>query len=366
MNSLAAMFYVMTLFFYARGRLSKIPKSRWLWFSGCALAGIFSFGSKQTAATLPFFILLYEWYFFQDLSWPWLKRHILPVAGVMILLGVLALTYLGDHPLEKILSGYDKRDFTPFQRVLTEFRVVIFYISLLIWPHPSRLNLDRDFSLSHSLIDPFTTLLCLAAIAGMLVSACCLAKKQRLVSFCIVWFLGNLVIESSVIGLEIAFDHRTYLPFMLVCLLAVVLLYPRLRPKWLGTGVLAAVVLTFSFWTYERNGAFRDQITIWGDCVAKSPNKARPHNNLGIFLKRKGRLDEARTLFEKALTLKPEYASAHINLGATLVRQNKLEKALDHFAQALRSFRRSILSSIFSSLATSKSRPTSRSIAGII
>jgi hypothetical protein len=43
--------------------------------------------------------------------------------------------------------------------------------------------------------------------------------------------LGNLVIESSVIGFEIIFDHRTYLPSMLVCLLAVVLLYPRLRPK---------------------------------------------------------------------------------------------------------------------------------------
>jgi tetratricopeptide (TPR) repeat protein len=254
----------------------------------------------------------------------------------MILFGALALMYLGVHPLETILRGCDNREFTLLQRVLTEFRVVIFYISLLIVPHPSRLNLDRDFSLSHSLIDPVTTLLCLAAIAGLLVSAGCLARKQRLVSFCILWFLGNLVIESSVIGLEIIFDHRTYLPSMLACLPAVVWLYPRLRPKWLGIGVLVTVVMVFSFWTYARNSVFRDQITIWGDCVAKSPNKARPHNNLGIFLKKKSRIDEARALFQKALQLKPEYASAHINLGATLVRQKRLEEALDHFAQALR------------------------------
>ncbi len=58
MNSLAALFYIMTLFFYARGRHSQAPKIRWLWWGDCALAGILSFGSKQTAATSPFFIVI--------------------------------------------------------------------------------------------------------------------------------------------------------------------------------------------------------------------------------------------------------------------------------------------------------------------
>jgi hypothetical protein len=70
---------------------------------------------------------------------------------------------------------------------------------------------------------------------------------------------------------------------MLVCLLVVVWLYPRLRSERLAIGVLVAIVMVFSFWTYARSSAYRDQITIWGDCVAKSPNKARPYNNLGIF-----------------------------------------------------------------------------------
>jgi tetratricopeptide (TPR) repeat protein len=205
-----------------------------------------------------------------------------------------------------------------------------------VFPHPSRLNLDRDFALSHSLLDPVTTLLCMAAIAGLLFLAWRLAPKQRLISFCILWFFGNLVIESSVIGLEIIFDHRTYLPSMLVCLLAVILLYSLLRFKWVCIGVLVVVAMLFSFWTYERNTVFRDQISIWGDCVAKSPNKALPRNNLGIFLKKKGRLNEARMQFEKALQLKPDYSSAHINMGATLVRQKKFEEALDHFAEAAR------------------------------
>jgi tetratricopeptide (TPR) repeat protein len=336
MNSMAAMFYVMALFFYARGRVSQTIINRWLWFGGCVAAGILAFGSKQTAATLPIFIFLYEWYFIQDLNGPWLKRRMLPLAGVAIVFGALALVYMGGHPLERVLNDYGHRDFTLLERVLTQFRVVVFYISLIGFPHPSRLNLDRDFALSHSLIDPVTTLLCMATIAGLLFLAWRLAPKQRLISFCILWFFGNLVIESSIIGLEIIFDHRTYLPSMLVCLLTVILLYSLLRFKWVCIGVLAVVAMVFSFWTYERNAVFRNQISIWGDCVAKSPNKARPRNNLGIFLKKKGRLDEARMQFEKALQLKQDYPSAHINMGATLVRQKKLEAALEHFAEAAR------------------------------
>jgi tetratricopeptide (TPR) repeat protein len=336
MNSLAAMFYIMALFFYARGRLSQAVKKRCLWFGASVLSGLLAFGSKQTAASLPVFIFLYEWYFFQDLSWPWFKRRMLPLAGVLVLFGVLALVYLNFDPLETIMRGYDKRDFTPFQRVLTQLRVVIFYISLLIFPHPSRLNLDRDFDVSLSIIDPITTLVCMAAVAALLLSAWRLAPRQRLLSFCILWFLGNLVIESSIIGLEIIFDHRTYLPSMMVCLPAVAFLHPHLRPKWLGIGVLAAVVSVFSFWTHERNAVFRDQITIWADCAAKSPDKSRPHNNLGIFLKKKGKVKEAIAHFKTAVEIDPEYASAHINLGASYVRLRQHEKALAHFSEAIR------------------------------
>jgi hypothetical protein len=224
MNSMAAMFYVMALFFYAHGRVSQTTQNRWLWFGGCAAAGILALGTKQIAATLPFFIFLYEWYFLQDLNWHWFKRRMLPLAGVLLFFGILALIYLGADPLESILGGYQRRDFTLPERVLTQFRVMVFYISLIGFPHPSRPNLDRDFALSHSLLDPVTTLLCMVTIAGLLFFAWRLAPRQRLISFCILWFFGNLVIESSVIGLEIIFDHRTYLPSMMVCLLAVILL----------------------------------------------------------------------------------------------------------------------------------------------
>ncbi|MCP4667218.1 MAG: hypothetical protein GY849_12725, partial [Deltaproteobacteria bacterium] len=143
MNSMASMFYVLAFFLYVRARLADENWKKWALFAASAASGLCSFGSKEIAATLPFCIFLYEWYFFQDLSWTWLKGRLFLFVGVLLLFVVAAFIYLGANPVEKILSSYAMRDFTLTQRVLTEFRVVIFYIGLLLFPHPSRLNLDR-------------------------------------------------------------------------------------------------------------------------------------------------------------------------------------------------------------------------------
>ena len=336
MNCMAAMFYVLSLLLYAKARLAGSKRKRWVLFAGCAFAGVLALGSKETAASLPFFLFLYEWYFFQDLSLTWLKRHFLSFATILILLALLAFMYLGANPLESILYSYQGRDFTWTQRFLTEFRVVIFYISLLIFPHPSRLNLDHDFPLSHSLFEPTTTLLSIVAIAGLIGLAIYVAKKQRLMSFCILWFLGNLLIESSVIGLEIIFEHRIYLPSMLVCLMAVTLAYRYAKPKWLRVGVLCALVMVCCVWTYERNSVWSNEVALWNDCVEKSPNKARPHNNLGLALAEQGDLEEAVGHFSEALRINPDHVLANYNLGTALVQQGNLKEAIVHFSEALR------------------------------
>jgi len=336
MNSMCAMFYILSLLFYAKARLEAKNWKKIGMFTGFVIAGIAALGTKEIAGTLPFFTLLYEWYYFQQLSGTWLKRRFFLLVCIFILLALVAMLYLGAHPFDRILSGYDSREFTMPQRVLTQFRVIIFYISLILFPHPSRLNLDHDFSISRALVDPPTTLL---AIAGILILggiAIYLAKKERLLSFCILWFLGNLVIESSVIGLEMVFEHRTYLPSMLVSVLAVVLAYRHIKPKWLCVWVLGVVVLILSIWTYERNRVWNDRISLWKDCVKKSPNKARPHYNLARELESRGSLNEAVHHYFEALRIDPEQAEAHNNLGNVLQKQGKFARAVQHFSEALR------------------------------
>ncbi len=336
MNSLAAMFYVLSMLLYVKFRLNTGNRSKWLLLAGCILAGMLAFGTKEISATLPVFIALYEWYFFQGLSRPWVKHRALILAGLGVFIIAISLLYFGNDPFARILNDYNSRDFTLVQRVLTQFRVVILYISLLIWPQPGRLSLDHDIVLSYSLINPLTTLLSMSVIIVLILLALLLAKKEPLISFCIFWYFGNLVIESSIIGLELVFEHRNYLPSMLAILLVVTLVFKYLKPAWMGVVALCVMGTLFTVWTFERNKVWSDEITFYRDCIEKAPGKARPYNNLGAALLRGGSLVKAVEQFESALKIKPDYVDAHYNLGYALSRQGNLAGGIHQFAETLR------------------------------
>ncbi|MGD8992282.1 MAG: tetratricopeptide repeat protein [Desulfobacterales bacterium] len=337
LNSLAAMFYVLSLWFYLKGRLAKEGQRNWLWFACAGLAWVLALGCKQIAATLPFFVFLYEWYFFQDCSAKWLKRNLKYVFLLLFLFGLVALLYIGLKPVEKMASigDYGRKEFTFLQRVLTQPRVVIYYLSLIFLPQPSRLNVDYDFPLSYSLANPITTLLSLGAIIGLLTLAFFLAKRERLISFCILWFFGNLVIESSIIPLAIIFEHRNYLPSMMVCLIIALLVYRYLKIEWLRIGLLCLVVLVLAVWTYQRNRVWQSPLTLWTDVVEKSPNKVRAQTNLGFALVKNGEIDEGIEHYHKALQINPNFLEAHNNLGAALSKQGKVDEAIQQYRKAL-------------------------------
>jgi tetratricopeptide (TPR) repeat protein len=336
MNSLAAMFFILAMLLYVRGRLAKGKGKQSILFVGSICSGVLALGSKENAATLPFFILLYEWFFFQDLNFAWLRKRFLPIVGVGIFLVSVAILFLGQHPIDAIQNSYGIRDFDMGQRVLTEFRVVIFYISLLLFPHPARLNIEHDFQLSLSPLDPFSTILSLAVLLGLFCLAIMVSKRERIIAFSILWFLGNLVIESSVIGIEIIFEHRVYLPSMLA-VLAIVLVCNRLLTKrWLQVLMAIIVVSLFSTWTYQRNLVWQDEVTLRRDAVSKSPDKPRAFAILANALERNHEYDEAEFYYNETLSLNPKNADEiHFNLGNVLVAKGKLDDAVQHFSKAI-------------------------------
>lgn len=332
MNSLASMFYILAMLLYVRGRLSQGTVQRMLLFAGCLGAGILALASKENAATLPLFIMLYEWFFLQDLSAGWLRKRVVPVLGAGVVFAGLVILYLGLDPLASIINSYGIRDFTMGQRVLTELRVVLFYVSLLLVPHPGRLNIDHDFQLSLSLGEPLTTAVSLAVLLGLLGWAIFMARRERLLAFCILWFLGNLVIESSVIGLEIIFEHRVYLPSMLA-IMGLVLLGDRfLQLQWFKISAAVVLIVVFSFWTYQRNMDWQDEVTLRRDAVAKSPAKPRALAILANALERNHEYGEAEIYYRKTLELRPRNADEiHYNLGNVLLAQARVDEAVAHF-----------------------------------
>lgn len=336
MNSMAAMFYILSLLLYVTGRTSVGARIRILCFIGSCLAGLAALGSKEIAATLPFMLFLYEWFFFQQLDRAWLKRKMPLVLCLIFFVALLAFFLLGSKPVTAILSGYCWRDFTLSERLLTEPRVVLFYMSLLFFPHPSRLTLDHDFAISKSLLVPPSTVAAIIAIIVLLAIALWLARRQRLLSFCILWFLINLLIESSVIGLEIMFEHRLYLPSMFFFVFITVVI---LRVAKFHKGihfVFAIVVAILCFWTYERNAVWTDRVVFWTDCVSKSSQKSRPYNNLGLALYEEGRLDESIPNLEEAVRLDPTNVDALYNLGNVMLKKGRFQDAIENYSAALK------------------------------
>src|SRR5512139_1538053 len=217
MTSMAGMFYLLSLVLYVKGRLTT-GRPRILYFGGMVSGYLLGVFSKENVAILPLFIALYEFYFFQDLDLSPKGRKILfGLVGALLILGAFGFIIWGQRYINVIIEGYQYRSlqyqgFTMSERVLTQFRVVLYYVTLLIYPHPSRLNLDYDFPISKTILDPPTTLISLLIILGLIGYSIWSARKRPVISFCILWYFGNLVIESSIFPLEMVYEHRLYLP----------------------------------------------------------------------------------------------------------------------------------------------------------
>jgi tetratricopeptide (TPR) repeat protein len=337
MTSMSVMFYLLSMLLYVVGLRSHGRVRKWGLWAGCLASWILALGSKEIAATLPLMILLYRWYFFEDLSVKWLKRNAMYLVGLLILIAFVSFVYLGGGLWEELLRGYDRREFTIGERVLTQFRVVIFHISQLLFPHPSRLNLIHHIPTSRSLIEPISTLFALVGIAGLVWSAIRFRKQYRVLSFCVLWFLGNLAIESTVVPLEMIFEHRLYLPMFGFALMVSQLLWSSAPSRrWWSAGVGVLVIAVLAAATYQRNSIWRDPGTLWSDVISKNPQAHRAYTNLGAHYLSQGMLSEAAASYRHSLRIKPDYAIAYANLGDVLRKQGMLPEAADSYRHSLR------------------------------
>jgi len=338
MTSMAALFFVLSLLLYVTGRRffqNGRFKASLAFFAGCVVSGICAVASKENTGTLPMFILLYEWFFFQNLKKLRSARPLVWVVVSAIAFIGITVHFMGFDPVSRILASYGRREFTLSQRVMTEFRVVIYYLSLLVFPHPRRLILDHDYPLSHSLVTPISTITSLTAIIGLLILAEYAAKKDRLLSFGILWFLGNLVIESSVIGIEIIYEHRIYLPgmFLYLAFSRMVIRVFGTRTRWAGA-ILTAFVLVLALWAYQRNIIWQTEESFWTDNVQKSPGKARPYQNLAYSLQARGDYTGAIANYRKSLAITP-HPTAYANLGQCF-------ESLGYYSDAVEAYSRSL------------------------
>jgi tetratricopeptide (TPR) repeat protein len=356
MALLAAFFYILGLYAYIRARLSQGRAKPMLWLAACTgfyFLGVFS---KPNAAMLPLAIVLLEVVFFQDLADKRIRKAVFLFGSVVaiLVLAIGSILFLkGD--LLSILHHYDSRTFSLSERLMTQPRIILLYLSQMVFPLPARFSIAHDIVVSSSLIHPWTTLPSMAFILSLIGFSVLQAVKRPILSFAILFFFLNHIIESSVIGLELIFEHRNYLPSLFLFLpiawgLDQLLSRYRKESKAVYTSIvfcIAAVVFFLSASTYIRNQVWKDDITLWMDAVEKAPNNARASNILAIKLawgdhsRHPKRYDLALELFEKSLKMnlprKDVKAGIHGNMASVyFYHKNNSQKAFQHFDEALK------------------------------
>jgi tetratricopeptide (TPR) repeat protein len=344
MTSMATMFSLCSLLCYARARLAAASHTKIILFAASILTGFMALFSKENSGMLPLMILAYEFFFLRQAHAIKRKKLLLLAAASTLIFILICALFLGSNPVESILAGYGSRDFTLGQRLLTQTRIIFHYLSLLVLPLPSRLNLAYDFQLSTGLLAPAQTLLALTGLAGLTFLGFSLYRHARLASFAIFWFLGNLLVESSVIPLELIFEHRMYMPVMFVILAAASWAY-RLGAQHVNRArlPLVIIVIIFCLFTWQRNSVWKNEISIWTDVVNKTPDSMRANRNLGTAYSNAQKYIEAEKYLRIAIYIgendkSPNYssnymrqnlASAHHNLGLVYRNLHNTPRALE-------------------------------------
>lgn len=245
------------IYTWARLRTGCSLLQRYLWMTAALGVGL-GLGClcKENAILFPLFVLAMEATLLSPVARPpHFRSWSLPLFGLPLL--ALVVWLASDIPAMR--EGVVFRGYSWFQHVLTEPRVLMHYLAAIFWPDFRYMGLFHDdIPLSVSWVQPVTALLSVAAIAGALLAAVVARTRYPLLAFgCFLFFAGH-VLESSIIPLELYFEHRNYLPAVGAILiagwcvhgLAMRLPWPRLRTAFLVAPVLAVTVLC-QMWTID-------------------------------------------------------------------------------------------------------------------
>lgn len=213
------------------------------------------------------------------------------------------------------------------------------YVKLCIVP--VGLNIDHDVRWAGGLT--LAVALALAGIAGLVVFLIWLRRRQPAVVFWCFAFLLLLLPTSSVVAVaDPMFEHRLYLPMLGLAGASGCLFhwaFSRQRAASLALCALALVLAAGATW--QRNRDWSSEASLWQSAARRSPNKYRPHYNLGTVLLTTEPARAAEHL-RRALQLEPGSFDAWHNLGEALARSEQTAGAIEAWRQGLRLFPDSI------------------------
>ena len=199
------------------------------------------------------------------------------------------------------------------------------------------MSIEHDVVLSTSLVSPPSTFFATIFLILLGWLSIRYRKKFPVASCGVAWFLLNILIESSIVPLELIFEHRLYLPSVgfalffacvLVEVLGIVLAKRTAKDFMTITCCCFALLISgLTLLTFTRNEAWRDIVTIYEDAALKAPKNPRAHANLAVACGVVGLYERAISEAETAIELGQEhYEQWVVAANAIVTSLNGLEK----------------------------------------
>lgn len=314
MAMLSAFFSIVGLWLYVKGRrlLTTKPGRAYRSMSGaivvCTLLAILS---KENGILLPLLMTCIEICIFRHpatqstpLNKIWQTLFLtLPSLMIFAYLIYEFNPYTLDHP-------FHARNFDLTQRVLTESRIVVGYLYHLCIPrmlYPGLLN--ENITLSTGLLSPPTTLFSIILLLSLFTFALMTRLRWPLLSLGILFFLAGHILESTTLGLELYFEHRNYLPAILLFLpLGSALAHFDQKLLRIGLTLYLIICATFTFQLSKLWGNPLGLALVWAQQNAHS---SRAQRTAALELENAGHSYEAFSLLTKAKINIPESLDLH-------------------------------------------------------
>ena len=243
-----------------------------------ALITVLATLSKENGALLPLLVLVTEVVFFRGCVAGRERPALALTAWTLLLLPFVVVAALLIFAPTVFSGMYGGKEFSLEERLLTQPRVLWSYVSMLIVPNILQMGFFHDdIALSSGLFAPYTTALSLLGWVGVLVVSLVLRRRYPLFAFATLFFLAGHSLESSVMPLQIAFEHRNYLPGIGVFfLLATVLVKLGFRVEGVKPVVIPAAFLVLLLVLLAvRTSIWRDELSLARFNVINHPESPR-------------------------------------------------------------------------------------------